>query len=115
MNRCAATLAVTLSLAGCSVAPYRYPDVPARQDLVALLGERAVDPQCTYYESPHGLLILAVAGPGSLVRGGIYRRSDPSANHPLDVYGGVVREPLHDLGGLKLSEKLECTPACQLK
>src|SRR5579863_8702811 len=94
-------------LSGCSVAPYKYPDTPPRQDLVPLDSTRIVvkeefrysptltsivlpageyvpvkkDAAGTYYESPRGLLILPVAGQGSLVRGGIYRRQDPAVNY----------------------------------
>ena len=133
--------AVTGLLSACSVAPYRYPDTPLRQDLVPLDSTRIVvkeefrysptmtsmvlpageyipvkkDAAGTYYESPRGLLILPVAGQGTLVHGGIYRRRDPAVNYQFSVYGGMVTEPLHNLRGLNLNEKIACTPACQFK
>jgi hypothetical protein len=143
MNNVSAAIVCTAAalLSGCSVAPYKYPDTPPRQDLVPVDSTRIVvkeefrysptltsivlpageyvpvkkDAGGTYYESPRGLLILPVAGQGSLVRGGIYRRQDPAANYQFNVYGGMVTEPLHSMWGLNLNEKVECTPACQFK
>ncbi len=141
MNRLVAAIAGTVCVTGCSVAPYKYPDTPARQDLVALDSTRILvkqefrytptltsvvlpageyvpvkrDAVGTYYESPRGLLILPAAGKGLLVRGGIFRRRDTTANYQFDVYGGMVREPLHSMWGLNLTEKIECTPACEFK
>ena len=141
MRRFAPAIAGTLCLIGCSVAPYKFPDTPARQDLVAIDSTRVVvkqefrytptltgvvlpageylpvkrDAVGTYYESPRGLLILPAAGQGFLVRGGIFRRQNTTANYQFDVYGGTVREPLHNMWGLNLTEKIECTPACQFK
>lgn len=137
----AITCVAAALLSSCSVAPYKYPDTPPRQDLAALDSTRIVvkqefrySPTLTsivfpageyvpvkrdaggiYYESPRGLLILPVAGQGSLVRGGIYRRQDPAAHYQFAVYGGITTEPLHSMWGLNLNEKIECMPACQFK
>ena len=133
---CALTL-----FAGCSVAPYKYPDVPPRQDLVALGNTRIfvkqefryvptltaivlpageylpvrTDADGTYYESPRGLLVLPAAGAGFLVRGGIYRRLDVSRGYEFSLFGPPLAEPLHSMWGLSLKGKIECTPACVFK
>jgi hypothetical protein len=130
-----------LCLAACSVAPYRFPDTPPRQDLVPIDATRIVvkeefrysptltsivlpageyapvkaDSAGTYYESPRGLLILPVVGQGIMVRGGIFRLRDATANYQFTVYGWLDPEPLHNMWGLNLNEKIECTPACAFK
>jgi hypothetical protein len=121
------------------VAASKFPDTPPRQDLVALDSTRIVvkeefkylptltavilpageyvpvkrDAEGTYYESRRGVLIQPVAGSGSVVPGGIYRRQNASGDYQFDVYGGVIRESLHNMWGLNLNEKVECTPACK--
>jgi hypothetical protein len=139
MNKFLALVAITgaVTLAGCSVAPYRFPDTPPRE-LVAIDSTHILvkeqfgysgrltsvvfpageylpvrkDATGVYYESPRDVLILPVGGQRSLVRGGIYRRTD-SARHEFAFYGGpIVKEALHNLSGLDLNRKIECTPAC---
>lgn len=138
----ASVILLSLFMGACSVAPYRFPNDPPRQDLVPVDGTRITvkeefrysptltsivlpvgeylpvktDAAGTYYESPRGLLILPVAGQGFLVRGGIYRlHTVPERGYEFSVYGWLLMHPLHSMWGLNLKDKISCSPACSFK
>ena len=92
---------------------FRY--LPSLTALVLPAGEYLpvrADAGGTFYESPRGILILPVTGTGYVVRGGIYRGNDTTANYQFSVYGSFVTQPLHSMWGLDLNEMIACTPKC---
>jgi hypothetical protein len=131
---------LTTLISGCNIAPYRWTDNGKRVAIQAIDSTRITvkeefrysptltsyvlpageylpvrsDADGTYYESARGILVLATTG-GFVVRGGIYRRSDPNANYPFAVYVnmpvlGWTLVDLHSLWGLNLNEKIVCNP-----
>jgi hypothetical protein len=133
--------ALALLISACSALPAKFPESSPRTDLIAIDVTRIrvkdqfkyspsltalvlpegeyipvkSDRSGTYYQSPRGILVVPVAGAPFLVAGGILRRGDPTVNYPFAVYGGPMAEPLHNMLGLHLDDKIECMPACQFK
>jgi hypothetical protein len=136
-----ASPALVLLISGCSALPAKFPESSPQADLVAINDTRVrvkdqfkyaptlttivlpegeyvpvkSDGSGTYYQSPRGVLVIPIAGAQFIVAGGIFRSVNPTLTYPFSVYGSLSVEPLHNMLGLNLNDKIECTPACQFK